>query len=180
MIPYGDIIHPGTVSTPIPLRCGGTHETRFRPYSSLLTKPGQMSPLILEIVGRVINRSNGRSIISIELNLARWKTLERFLTIYSFRIFFSSFFFSFPHLCGKNRITTANIEKGEKLFYIKRRGIAVESSSLFRESNLTWRDHEEGGGGEECIYYSTLLVTPLLVHFLVRERCTGAMYNYRG
>lgn len=94
--------------------------------------------------------------------------------------FFFFFFLSFPHLCGKNRITTANIEKGEKLFYIKRRGIAVESSSLFRESNLTWRDHEEGGGGEEYIYYSTLLVTPLLVHFLVRERCTGAMYNYRG
>lgn len=77
-------------------------------------------------------------------------------------------FFFFPSPRKKKRDHEYR-ERREVVLH-KKRG----SSSLFRESNLTWRDHEarpdleEGRRATVCIYIY-ILYAILLVHFLVRE-----------
>lgn len=77
-------------------------------------------------------------------------------------------FFFFPSPRKKKR--DHEYRERREVVLRKKRG----SSSLFRESNLTWRDHEarpdleEGRRATVCIYIY-ILYAILLVHFLVRE-----------
>lgn len=77
-------------------------------------------------------------------------------------------FFFFPSPRKKKR--DHEYRERREVVLRKKRG----SSSLFRESNLTWRDHEarpdleKGRRATVCIYIY-ILYAILLVHFLVRE-----------